>query len=224
MNRDAVEITADIIDSNQIRSIVQAYLEKPQKLWQYCNEVLYRMCKEQPLHNNIDIVAGKLIIIGRTYAAAVERRKTKDDYSNDDFYYQILAEKMESIHDELDRRIANLKNESKPTKDNIGEVISTHKYLVGAFRDLTGDIKRSLASKYLHFHCPNMFYIYDSRAESSIKKLVKKNSSLIKILAPDGDEAYADFAVRCLEIQEFVQADSLTPRDIDNILLSLTTN
>ena len=231
MSQTTITNQEDIIDSKHLGDIIQTYWKKPEdkELWRYCNDILYRMCEEQLSHNDKDIIAGKLIIIGRTYAAAVERRKTKDEdgYSNDDFYYKEVTEKMKSIHKELDTQITNLRKYSKPTKANFGEMIYTHKLLTETFHESTGDNKRSLASKYLHFHCKNMFYIYDKRAEDSIKNLVKNNSSLIKSLALDGDKTYVKFAVKCLTIQEFAQKEfgkALTPRDIDNILLDLAEN
>ena len=202
--------------------IVQDYFEKPAALWEYGNSVLYRMCEEHPFHNDVDIIAGKLLLIGRTYAAAIERRKTNDGYRNDEFYYSVAAPKMVSVGEELDDRIARLKACAKPAEDNIDELILTHKFLTDTFSELTELNKRSLASKYLHFHCPHMVYIYDSRADAGIKKLIKKNSSGLRSCTQKGDTYYTDFAVRCLGIQELVEKKCrqlLSPRDIDNILL-----
>ena len=42
--------------------------------WAFGNEVLYRMCRESPLHEDPDVVVGKVWLIGRSYAAAIERR------------------------------------------------------------------------------------------------------------------------------------------------------
>lgn len=56
--------------------------------------------------------------------------------------------------------------------DILKEVVSLHKFLVDVFQIVSGDNKRSLTSKYLHFHLPNIFYIYDDRAERATSKLV----------------------------------------------------
>jgi hypothetical protein len=37
------------------------------------NHILYRMCHKQPGHTNVDVIAGKIWLIGRAYAAAIER-------------------------------------------------------------------------------------------------------------------------------------------------------
>lgn len=43
--------------------------------WEYGNSVLYRMCEENPEDKQIDVIVGKIWLIGRSYATAIERRK-----------------------------------------------------------------------------------------------------------------------------------------------------
>ena len=43
--------------------------------WDFGNKVLYNMCKKNLYHNDPDIIVGKVWIIERSYAAAIERRK-----------------------------------------------------------------------------------------------------------------------------------------------------
>jgi len=40
----------------------------------YGNHVLYKMCKTRPKHKDPKIVSSKIWIIGRAYAAAIERQ------------------------------------------------------------------------------------------------------------------------------------------------------
>lgn len=129
--------------------------------WNYANSILYEMCSKNPLHIDADIIVGKIWLIGRSYAAAIERRKNKDENDDDDFYYEVVAPKMLSIGETLDERIAELNNYTVLTEEKLDLVLNTHKMLTDAFFDITELEKRSLASKYLHFHCPQMFFIYD---------------------------------------------------------------
>jgi hypothetical protein len=46
------------------------------------------------------------------------------------------------------------------------------------FAAITQREKRSLASKYLHFHVPHVFYLYDSRARRAITKVVPRLNNL----------------------------------------------
>lgn len=51
--------------------------------------------------------------------------------------------------------------------------LKAHKDLMNVFNRISGMDKRSLSSKYLHFHAPDFFYIYDARAATAITKLRK---------------------------------------------------
>ena len=189
--------------------------------WGFGNDVLYRMCKDNPSHTKEDVILGKIWLIGRSYAAAIERRKISDHYSGDDFYHYVVAPKMLSIGPRLDKLIDSLKDYNCIT-DCIPDVLSTHCFLMNAFTEITGLEKRSLASKYLHFHCPDKFFIYDSRARSTINKYVKKPNKHLLDSLNDYDPEYGDFVCRMVELQMYLQ-DKLgsleTPRNIDTFLL-----
>ena len=84
--------------------------------------------------------------------------------------------------------------------------------------------KRSFASKYLHFHLPKLFFIYDTRAVSALKKIVPvlpvEIKKYYKTLNFDSD--YTDFLFRCLYLQKIIASEHniiLSPREIDNLLL-----
>lgn len=123
------------------------YLARKNSRWEFGNNILYKMCEENPLHKDADVLIGKILLIGRSYAAAIERRKNADDYKGDDFYSDVVAPKMLEIGDELDNRIESLKNNTGVIFDCIPEILSTHKFLMDAFKEMTGLEKRSLASK-----------------------------------------------------------------------------
>ena len=54
--------------------------------------------------------------------------------------------------------------------DLVRESLQVHNLVMGQFHEMTTKHNRSLASKYLHFHCPQAFYLYDNRAASTITK------------------------------------------------------
>lgn len=68
-----------------------------------------------------------------------------------------------------------------------------------------------------------MFYIYDSRAKTAIRKTVKINKTELYEYYPCGcDTEYADFCVRALELQKYIEekcGGDISPREIDNFLL-----
>lgn len=212
-----------IKSSDVLNSKLSAILNSKRSKWDYANSILYEMCEKKPLHDDADIIVGKIWLIGRSYAAAIERRKNKDDTDDDDFYYEIVAPKMLSIGNTLDERITELKQYPVLSEENLDLVLNTHKLLTDAFFDITELEKRSLASKYLHFHCPQMFFIYDSRANLGVRKWVKLDKQRVYKHYPCGcDVEYADFCVRMIELQEYCKQKfgyTPSPRKIDDFLL-----
>ena len=157
-------------DTNEVNGLNKT--ENKTKRWKFANEILYDMCKKNPKHEEGQVIVAKIWLIGRSYAAAIER--TKEAKNAKDFYYEKVVPKVLNIHDELDRRIAELNNGEKYerlSRDNLDKALEAHKFLINAFHDITGQDDHSLVSKYLHFHCPSMFYIYDSRAVYEMEKL-----------------------------------------------------
>lgn len=200
--------------------LYQDFLNTKSSRWEFGNSILYEMCSNNPYHNQSDIIVGKIWIIGRSYAAAIERRKHASN-TNDDFYYDLVAPKMLEIGDELDERLSQLRDDGGTIRDNVKNILETHKFLMDVFYELTGLEKRSLASKYLHFHCPELFFIYDSRARTAINRYVKRpdKKALDNI---NCDKEYGDFVCRMLELQAFLQERTdcnQSPRTLDSFLL-----
>ena len=54
------------------REINKAISKHP---WDLANKTLYDLCSKHPNHKNNEEIIAKVWIIGRTYAAAIERRK-----------------------------------------------------------------------------------------------------------------------------------------------------
>src|SRR5690606_27788960 len=119
----------------------------------FSNKILYEMCSRYPTHQQVDTIIGKVLIIGRVYSAAIERRKNKAE-PNDQFYIEKVGPKFRDS--DLDLYIQKLQLESKPTDSNIAELLETHLYLTKLIKDLTEQEKRSFSSKYLHFHLPEL--------------------------------------------------------------------
>jgi hypothetical protein len=193
-----------------------------QNLWSFGNQTLYEMCEKAPLHINKEEIVGKIWLIGRSYAAAIERGALSN-YKGDSFYRYDVAEKVKVVGAELDRRIATLKGEPKVTKELLKEVIETHNFLTGAFCTITGKENRSLASKYLHFHVPNVFYIYDSIACREVTKLRTLDRELKQyLLKYNCDYEYVDFVAKIFPLNMEIYQEHgvwLTPRQLDSLLL-----
>lgn len=62
---------------SEIEKDYKKFLEQAERnnMWDFGNNILYTMCQENPKHEKEDIIIGKIWLIGRSYSAAIERRK-----------------------------------------------------------------------------------------------------------------------------------------------------
>lgn len=188
--------------------------------WDFFNDQIYKLCDSHPEHTITDKILAKVLIIGRTYAAAIERRKNKSE-ENDAFYIEKVAPLFKKL--DLDAAIAKVKVQSTSHKTQILKILKLHQLLTKATFNLTKQNKRSFASKYLHFHLPHHFFIFDSRATKAISSLnIIADKELIK--NANIDEEYGVFFLKCWHLQKQINEEhgvSLTPREIDNLLISV---
>lgn len=188
------------------------------QVWDVGNNALYQLCRDYPAHSDHREIIAKIWLIGRAYAAAIERRKNKEQ-ENDHFYEKTVAPTIAAS--KIDSYLNQLENQPEISDENIRTILATHKYLTDLFYKLTKIEKRSLASKYLHFHRPSLFYIYDSRAVSSLRRIAPRMTANHHFKSADAE--YAKFFVKMNKLREIIHDNEsvwLTPRQLDNILLS----
>lgn len=188
--------------------------------WDFGNEILYRLCEEHPHHTSEDEILAKIWLVGRSYSAAIERRKDAREVSGEAFYTAVVGPKMRQA--KIDKWLSPLFRHSRPTIKNCGEIIDAHKRLTDLFDEITGLEKRSLASKYLHFHFRNLFYIYDSRAAMNLTKLAPRLKEMPAL--NNYDQVYANHFVRSLRLVDSIEREHgiyLSPRRLDDYLLGL---
>ena len=198
---------------------------KEKSPWDKLNQVLYDLCKDNPEHKDDDVILAKMMLIGRTYAAAIERRKISKDISSDSFYKESVVNAIKNS--DIDIWLKSLPYSFSNPWVALDQVAAIHKNLMDIFYSLTHLNKRSLASKYLHFHKPNIFYIYDSRAKSAITKITKNIRKLKNIEPEQFDEEYLGHYCRCQWLVDDIKKKyhtNLLPREIDNILLKIDSD
>lgn len=180
------------------------------------NEVLYHMCRENPSHKDLSVITGKIWLIGRSYSAAIERKAGPKMKEGENFYLSQVAPAIKSS--KIDNWLKTVSLISRVTEENLESVLSCHKNVTDLFASITGIEKRSLASKYLHFHAPSAFFIYDSIASSAAKD--EPNCKKILSSSERSDKEYEKFCRRCLVIRGNIEKrKELSPRDIDKYLL-----
>ena len=188
-------------------------------VWDLGNRILYDMCRDHPEHSQEGEIVAKVWLIGRSYSASIERRRNAK-HIGDDFYEAVVAPTMRN--QPIDLWLGSIQ---QTDKSGSAKTVAIHKKLTDLFYSITGLEKRSLASKYLHFHKPEDFFIYDSRARQSITKVVPRLKEIPELETDEFDPEYRDFVRRCVWLRDNIQktlGTELTPREIDKILLMIT--
>ena len=192
-------------------------------LWDWGNEVLYRMCRETPEHYNHHVIVGKIWLIGRSYSATLER-KAGDHLADglDAFYAERVAPMIASSG--IDDWLSSTADIKRVEHDNVQLVLHVHNRFTELLKSISGISKRSLASKYLHFHQPCVFFIYDSIASNRINSLLPRFRVSNKL---SYDAPYERFLRQCLHYRDTVLEPRLgracTPRELDKVLLDPST-
>ena len=190
--------------------------------WSIGNEVLYDLCRHYPYHVVGAESVAKTWLIGRAYAASIERSHGKaadSSLSNERFYTEAVPKALRKAY--LDEKLDALAKLGETNASNTGPVFDAHAHLVHLFHGLTSMNKRSLVPKYLHFHRPDLFFIYDSRAASGVRPI---GIPRLPIDVPLGaDRGYARFVGDAIGVREHARAQFrklLSPRELDRLLLA----
>jgi hypothetical protein len=189
------------------------------QVWDLGNRILYDMCRKYPFHRADGEIVAKVWLIGRSYAASIERRRNAKEVS-DDFYETVVVPAM--LKHPIDLWLESIQPTDSPGSP---KTVTVHKKLMDLFHLITNLEKRSLASKYLHFHKPDAFFIYDKRAKQSITKIVPRLNHIPVLKMDEFDLEYRDFVRRCVWLRDHVHKTfgaELTPREIDKLLLMIT--
>lgn len=191
------------------------------------NDALYEFCKKNFKHDTPNKILAKTIIIGRTYAVSLDRGKNKTKTGrerkpdiNDDFYKKKIVPIFQDSN--IDSELNEIKK-AKKSSDIERKALELHCLLMKRLNPINGQNKRSFCSKYLHFHLPNIFFLYDSRANYALNGLITK-----KLVSPVKDETvdaqYSEFYSKAIFLKEIIfilTRIDLNPRQLDNLLLKI---
>lgn len=233
VQNNVLELNIDIKHSEKrvkMMRNLKNLIEKSQKLkafWSVSDGALYKMCKEYPLHKNASETVSKLFLIGRSYAAAIERG--------------VQLKKGESIYEDRIPKIFEKEKYGKKIDDALKN-ITEHKDLykiffaynltLEFFSKISGKSNKSLASKYLHFHKPDTFFIMDSRAKNAISDVLATLALPAKLNSNDLEpyrkfnesNEYILFYLKCLKCIETIKEKyeiSLSTKEFDCLLLTV---
>ncbi len=200
----------------QVLSVKFINEHRARNAWDLGNDVLYELCKQHPGHKAPNEIVAKLWLIGRSYAAAIERRRDRGGLKGDAYYEERVVPIVQQS--ELDNLIDRVK---MLDSTDLQGILAVHSKVVELFRKISDQNKPSLASKYLHFHVPTHFALYDSRASAALAKLVPGKARRSR----PGNIAgvYSSFFSKLVDlragIRDHFQID-LDYREIDRVLLA----
>jgi hypothetical protein len=210
--------------TTQLPTQKQLDTAQQKNLWDFGNAILYKLCKDNFNHDTDDHILTKVLFIGRIYAAAVERRTNKSNDINDNFYTNTVVRTFRESN--LDDKLSKLKIAKTENIENIKPVLQTHYFLTNMLKKITDLDKRSFSSKYLHFHLPDLFYIYDFRAVTALRQFTSQVPKDLKyIIELDNvDNEYAKFYCKCFDLRRQIKTQfniDLTHRQLDNLLIEV---
>jgi hypothetical protein len=188
--------------------------------WDFTNRLLYDVCRHHPAHMDDDVIVAKVMLIGRAYAAAIERGSRHPGLTSERFYIKTVAPKIK--RSDIDTWIAEARQARAGDAETLRIVIEVHAKTTKLFQKISTLQKRSLASKYLHFHLPEHFYIFDSRAQEAIRAFSRILPRASKWSGSSVDPDYRKFSEKCFHLTNYcAERFGLRPlpRQLDNLLI-----
>jgi hypothetical protein len=151
-----------------------AVAERNEK-WIKTDDILYRICREMPRHNDLGEVTAKLTIIGRSYSTGIERAiRSKHTQGSS---VECLANYIWSNAGEVDKQLSRTCSFDCSHAEHFREAVDVHGRLVKMLNSICTRSPRSFVSKYMHFHCP-FVPIYDSYAQSGLSQAIRWRQTL----------------------------------------------
>ena len=199
-----------------------------ERIWELSDKILYDMCRDHPTHSSRQEIIMKTLIIGRVYSVQLERRKNKGKLNGDKYYEDMVIPTFKTSG--LDGRLSKLRSKTlTPTVFN--EIFQVHKFLMDTIHEITDMDNRSFCSKYLHFHLPDLFFLYDSRLRQSVSILKGKISTEQKheflINTSEIDIEYVEFYLKCYNLRTELETSlnrKLTIREFDTVMIELSNH
>lgn len=98
-------------------------------------------------------------------------------------------------------------------------ILALHKRVMNLFPELQDTEARALASRYLHFHFPELFFIHDSRVEAVALVLTRGEGGFLAM--DEYDPVYGRYFASCLRLTALLEplvGRRPSPRELDRVL------
>lgn len=175
--------------------------------WIALDRPILTTCNDHPSHTDYCEVYAKVALVNRIYNAQLGRGKRRK-YEAEDRVANAL------FKSDIDRFIEPLLSLSGLSEPVLPKVIDCHKQLVKVVRRGAGNDAVSFSSKYLSFHSPRVFPIFDSRAVKTARQILNGISSF---------RGYGSFEKHCrriLALMDLLAQEKIEPslKMIDYVL------
>lgn len=134
--------------------------------WIPLDRPILAACKDCPSHDDYCEVYAKIALVNRMYSAQLGRGRV-GKYEAEDKVAQALCKS------DIDKHLEPLLNVGMLNEEVLPKVFKCHERLVSIARRAIGIDANSFASKYLSFHVPSVFPIFDSRASSAARQVLR---------------------------------------------------
>lgn len=178
--------------------------------WGRIDDWLYALCAASG-HTDWTDVHAKVAIVGRTYSAGLERYMVLQDGQDDRL--AVAADHLTAHGAKIDEwldRLAPVTGELTPAR--LADVVQVHGWFTSLVAQLCRTSPRSFASKYLHFHCPDV-PVYDSYAYAALSADFPLSPGVRPFAKPDGaDDEYYLYCCRLWSCYKSATPSGLKPR------------
>jgi len=190
------------------------------------NKMLYDAVLTHPSNTDRPAIIAKLLLIGRTYSASVERRKTNGEVKDERQALEVVIAAAEAIaKSQCARMLDEFSWDQRLTPERLPEVVAIHRELCNALQHANNRENSSLASKYLHFHRPDLFPIVDSYVREGWSYVMEELELSYRGWRTFGQvNRYQEWCTRILTLRDRLENHTQQPislRQIDNYLLSI---
>lgn len=190
------------------------------------NSMLYQAVADNPSNTDKPQIIGKLMLIGRTYSASLERRKKQGNGSDERHALEVIIAAADAIAaSNCPKLLDSIAVNDKLTAKRLPEAVAIHRELCKALAIANNRENSSLASKYLHFHRPEFFPIVDSFVRKGWSWVMDELEISYKGWSVFGKvERYKDWCIRVLELRALMEQSlhqAVSLRQVDNYLLSI---
>jgi hypothetical protein len=174
---------------------------------------LYDLCFMYRNHQRDEIVADKLRLITRLYADSPNWPGKA--FSAESAAHHLTCSKVDHWFGSL----------STAEELDVSLLLELHRRVMKLFHDITDEEARSLASKYLHFHFPELFFVYDTRIATALSLLMHGDCGFLALA--EFDPAYGRFHACCRKLVDRITpmvGRHLSPRELDRVLRAWLDN